>query len=67
MILSPGSRIGRYDVRSFLGSGSMGEVYLAYDSELERDIAIKVLRDAEASRDRCLSTAFDETLGAVKQ
>src|SRR6266550_3322933 len=52
MMLNSGSRIGRYDIRSHLGSGGMGEVYLAYDTELEREIAVKVLRDQEGSGER---------------
>jgi len=53
MNLAPGTRLGRYEVRSLLGSGGMGEVYLAYDHDLERDIAIKVLRDGSGeSTDR---------------
>jgi formylglycine-generating enzyme required for sulfatase activity len=53
MHLSPGTRLGRYEVRSLLGAGGMGEVYLAYDHDLERDIAVKVLRDGAAeSSDR---------------
>src|SRR3989442_11512152 len=53
MQVSPGTRLGRYEVRSLLGAGGMGEVYLAYDHDLERDVAIKVLRDgATESRDR---------------
>src|SRR5438445_6152187 len=53
MQVSPGTRLGRYEVRSLLGAGGMGEVYLAYDYDLERDVAIKVLRDgATESSDR---------------
>jgi formylglycine-generating enzyme required for sulfatase activity/dienelactone hydrolase len=44
MNLAPGTRFGRYEVRSLLGAGGMGEVYLAYDHDLEREVAIKVLR-----------------------
>ena len=43
MPLSPGSRLGRYEVVSLLGAGGMGEVYLAKDTQLDRTVAIKVL------------------------
>jgi serine/threonine protein kinase len=40
-----GSRIGSYEITSLLGKGGMGEVYLARDTKLKREVAIKVLPD----------------------
>src|SRR5579872_2027977 len=46
MTLSPGDRLGPYEIVSALGAGGMGEVYRAHDTRLRRDIAIKVLPGA---------------------
>ena len=41
--LSPGTKVGRYEIRSQLGAGGMGEVYLGWDPQLDRNVAIKIL------------------------
>jgi eukaryotic-like serine/threonine-protein kinase len=51
MAVSPGSRLGRYEIVSLIGAGGMGEVYRARDSKLGRDVAIKVLPETFAQDD----------------
>jgi serine/threonine protein kinase len=49
MSLTPGTRLGPYEVIGSLGAGGMGEVYRARDIKLDRDVALKILPESFAS------------------
>ena len=49
MALTLGTRLGVYEVIASIGAGGMGQVYLAHDPKLNRDVALKILPDLFAS------------------
>src|SRR5438128_10959377 len=53
MTITAGTKLGRYEVRSKIGEGGMGEVYLAEDVQLRRRVALKILpAEIAANQDR---------------
>ena len=64
MSLSPGTRLGPYEILSPLGAGGMGEVYRARDTRLGREVAVKVLPE-HLSRDADLVRRFEQEAKAV--
>jgi serine/threonine protein kinase len=64
MALTPGSRLGPYEILSALGAGGMGEVYRGRDPRLGWDVAIKVLPDRLARDSEALSR-FEREAKAV--
>jgi serine/threonine protein kinase len=65
--LTPGTRLGVYEVVGVIGAGGMGEVYRAHDTKLHRDVALKVLPDAFANDPRRVArfTREAQTLAAL--
>src|SRR2546428_11138945 len=51
MTIEAGTKLGRYEIRSKIGAGGMGEVYLARDTQLDRLVAVKIL-PAQIARDQ---------------
>jgi serine/threonine-protein kinase len=64
LALTPGTRLGPYEIVALLGVGGMGEVYRARDSRLERDVAIKVL-PASVAHDADRLRRFEQEARAI--
>jgi eukaryotic-like serine/threonine-protein kinase len=66
MGLTPGTKLGPYEIQSPLGAGGMGEVYRARDTRLDRDVAVKVL-PANLSSDPSLRQRLEREAKAVSK
>jgi serine/threonine protein kinase len=65
-VISPGLRIGRYEVGKRLGKGGFGVVHIARDLDLDRDVAIKVLKSEYAARPQIVQRFIKEARAAAK-
>jgi len=65
-VISPGARLGPYEITAKLGEGGMGEVYRATDTKLKREVAIKVL-PAAFTEDRERLARFEREAQALAQ
>src|SRR5215213_2327014 len=65
MRLSPGTKLGHYEIDSLIGQGGMGEVYLGKDQVLRRKVAIKVLTDHQTTDPRAEKRMLREARAAA--
>jgi len=64
--MAPGTRLGRYEIRTQLGAGGMGEVYLAEDTTLHRRVAVKLLPTDFAANELSKQRLLREAQAAAK-
>ncbi|MDP9360043.1 MAG: serine/threonine-protein kinase [Acidobacteriota bacterium] len=66
MTISPGTRLGPYEIVALIGAGGMGEVYKARDTRLDRSVAVKIL-PAEFGENAQLKLRFEREAKTISQ
>jgi serine/threonine protein kinase/Tfp pilus assembly protein PilF len=66
MAITSGTKLGRYEIRSKIGEGGMGEVYLAEDTKLHRRVAIKFLPADSSTDEQANKRLLREAQAAAK-
>jgi serine/threonine protein kinase/Tfp pilus assembly protein PilF len=64
--IKEGTKLGRFEIRSQLGAGGMGEVYLAQDTKLDRNVAIKFLPERLVADEQARKRLVREARAAAK-
>jgi WD40 repeat protein/tRNA A-37 threonylcarbamoyl transferase component Bud32 len=62
----PGTLIGRFEIRERIGAGAFGTVYVAFDPQLQREVALKVPRQSVLSNPRRVERFLREARAAAK-
>ena len=65
-LLPPGTPLGHYVIKRYIGGGGMGQVYLASDEALDRDVAIKVLTQQRSSDMAIVARFMNEAKSAAR-
>src|SRR5580700_3511386 len=65
MGVQPGQRFDRYAIEELVGEGGMGRVYRAFDTRLQRSVAIKVLHHGGDDADEAVAVALREARAAA--
>ncbi len=66
MVIAPGTRVGKYEVRHLLGQGGFGMVFAVHDTKLDRDCAMKFLLPEHTTRPEILQRFLKEARSAAK-